>query len=241
MNNFKIRCAAFCIVSAVAVNGFASNTTIAQEQDIGSIQAEYSLEYPDGSRLKQKPTEVRIVTAEQMQKSVGSKIALGVLLFAFTGGTGFSGSSKDNMNGATIDALEDRSNIQITDPDALAARLQAQVNDALKASAEPPAKSFTKPLTVAGGMTSLIYESLTGDEAGLYRLKTDWVVYKRKESFSIFGPFTFVVDCGNQSTKPLSQKDWAENNYAMVKTEMDATIATCEQKVLAAVPALLKD
>ncbi|WP_394792403.1 hypothetical protein [Rhodoferax sp.] len=50
-----------------------------------------------------------------------------------------------------------------------------------------------------------------------------------------------MVTCNAQSDKALSQSEWAEDSYAGVKSEMDASIAECEQKVLASVPELLKD
>jgi hypothetical protein len=40
---------------------------------------------------------------------------------------------------------------------------------------------------------------------------------------------------------PIAQATWAENNYAQVKTELDAVLPACEQKVVAALADLLKD
>ena len=241
MQPLKTHCTALFVAINFVMGSFAHNAAFAQETDIDALQAQYTLNYHDGSHLKEKPTEVHLVKAESMQKEVAGKVALGVLLFALAGGTGFTSSSKDNMNGAVIDGLEDRSNLQIPSPDAFAQRLQVQVNNAIKSSETAPAKPFSKPLLVAGGATNLVYESLTGEESQLYRLKSDWVVYKQRESFSFRGPYSLMVNCNDQSDKPLSQDEWAQDNYARVKSEMDATLARCEKKVLAAAPDLLKD
>lgn len=184
---------------------------------------------------------MQIVKAEQMQKNVAGKVALGVLMFALGGGTGFTSSSKDNMVGSTIDGLEDRSNLQIGDAATFASRLQTTVQAAMQSNAEWADKTFKHPITVAGGVVNLVYEGLTGDDATRYRLKADWVVYKRRESFTLFGAPNTRVDCSYQSPAPLTQAAWAENNYALVKAELDAILPACEQKVVAALPDLLKD
>lgn len=234
MKTPKTQLTAIAVVSAFLVNA-------AIAQDAGPLQVKYSLSYPDGSTLKDMPSEVRIVKAEHMQRNVAGKVALGVLLFAVGGGTGFTTSSKDNLKGAAIDALDDRSNIAIPSPQGFAESLQTMVDTAIPSHENLAGKTFKKPLLVGGGMSQLVYEGLTGDDAKLYRLKTDWVVYKYKESFSLFKNPLVVVDCSQQSTSPLPQSSWAENNYAQVKVEMDASIAACKEKVLAAVPELLKD
>ncbi|WP_394792404.1 hypothetical protein [Rhodoferax sp.] len=171
MKTTLTRCSASFIAATFAIGSFAHGPAFAQEMDV--LKAEYTLTYHDGSHLKRKPTEVRIVKPELMQKEVAGKIALGILLFVVAGGTGFTTSSKDNMNGAVIDGLEDHSNLQIPSPDAFAERLQVLINDAIKTSDAVPAKPFARPLLLAGGATNLVYESLTGEESQLYRLKSD--------------------------------------------------------------------
>jgi outer membrane lipoprotein SlyB len=226
---------------ALAFSLTTFNSAFAADPAPGVVEVSAAMRYPDGSILKARPTEVQLVKAEQMQKSVAGKVALGVLLFAMGGGTGFTTSSKDNMVGSTIDGLQDRSNLQIADPAEFANRLQTSVQAAIQANAEWSAKTFKRGVLVAGGVSNLVYEGLTGEDAERYRLKTDWVVYKAKESFSLFGGSQVTVDCSAQSAEPLPQTTWAENNYAKVKTELDANMQTCEQKVLAALPDLLKD
>lgn len=227
--------------TAFAVLSTTLAVSTATAQDIAPIKVEYSQIYPDGSRLATAPTEVRILKAEQMQKNVAGKVALGVLLFAIGGGTGFTSSSKDNMVGTSIEPLDDRSNIQTPKPDVFAARLQTVMTSTVKNDPELTAKTFEKPLLIAGGMTQLVYEGLTGPEAELYRLKSDWTVYKRKEGFVMLSNPNVVVDCSYQSPTAQSQVAWAENSYAQVKKEIEANLADCEEKVLAAAPALLKE
>lgn len=219
----------------------SSATVHAADAAPGTVLATASMVYPDGSELRARPTEVQIVKAEQMHKSVAGKVALGVLMFALGGGTGYTTSSKDNMVGSTIEGLEDRSKLQIGDASAFASHLQTTVQTAMQSNAEWADKTFKYPLTVAGGVVNLVYEGLTGDDATRYRLKADWVVYKRRESFTLFGAPNTRVDCSYQSPAPLTQTAWAENNYALVKAELDAILPACEQKVVAALPDLLKD
>jgi outer membrane lipoprotein SlyB len=205
--------------------------SFAAEPVPGVVQAEASMAYPDGSVLKLRPTEVQIVKAEQMQKSVAGKVALGVFLFALGGGTGYTSSSKDNMVGSTIEGLEDRNNLQIGDAGAFANHLQAAVQVAMQNNTEWADKTFKKPITVAGGVVNLVYEGLTGDDATRYRLKADWVVYKQRESFSLFGAPNTQVDCSYASPTPMTQAAWAEDHYALVKAAMDAMLPSCEEKV----------
>lgn len=213
----------------------------AAEPEQGVVKVVASMEYPDGSMLKFRPVEVQLVKAEQMQKSVAGKVALGVLLFAVGGGTGFTSSSKDNMVGTKIEGIDDRSNLQIVNADAFAASLQISVQAATRATAQWTDKIFKNPIHLAGGAVNLVYEGLTGEDATRYRLKADWVVYKRRESFSLFGGAYSKVDCSYESSTPMTQAAWAESNYALVKAEMDAMLPACEAKVLAALPELLKN
>lgn len=162
-------------------------------------------------------------------------------MFAIGGGTGYTTNSKDNMVGSTIEGLDDRSNLQIGDANAFASHLQATMQAAMQNNTEWADKTFKKPITVAGGLVNLVYEGPTGEDATRYRLKADWVVYKPRESFSLFGGPNRHVDCSYESPTPMTQAAWAENNYAQVKAEMDAMLPACEQKVLAALPDLLKN
>lgn len=236
-----IRITSFPKSNALALSLLALAPAFAAEPQAGTVQVATSMVYPDGSELRARPTEVQIVKAEQMQKNVAGKVALGVLMFALGGGTGYTTSSKDNMVGSTIEGLEDRSKLQIGDASAFASSLQTTVQTAMQGNAEWADKTFKHPLTVAGGVVNLVYEGLTGEEATLYRLKADWVVYKRRESFTLFGAPNTRVDCSYQSPTPMTQAAWAENQYAQVKAELDAMLPACEQKVVAALPDLLKD
>ncbi len=209
--------------------------------DTPLVKAQYTYFYPDGSRLKETPTEVRILKAEQMQKNVAGKVALGALLFLVGGGTGFTTSSKDNMVGKSIEPLEQRDNLQIPKPEVISRRIQDQAALSTKDKPELAAKTFKKSLLIAGGVIQLVYEGLTGPEAEMYRLTSDWVVYKPKEKFSFISNPNVTVDCSYKSPTALSQAQWAQDNYAQVKAQMEANLTECESKVAAAVPDLLKD
>lgn len=233
MQKITIRLTSSLVASSLCIHGFFGNLSFAQEVEQAPVALTvlHTTVYPDGTRLKEMPEEVRIVRAEAMQKNVLGKIALGLALFSL-GSIGFTSSSKENFVGAKIEPLEDRSNLK-NEVFSLVGRLKKSVNAALQANPQWAEKKFEKALLVAGGSPDLVYESLTGDEAQLYRLSTNLVVYKPREGFS-FLPSP-KVDCSAKSDKPLPQSEWEKDNYAMVKVEQEALYVACEKKVLEAV------
>lgn len=85
----------------------------------------------------------------------------------------------------------------------------------------------------------LTYENLGNDEEK-FRLKSLIQVYKPKENKSLFSisPNVQVV-CDHASSEPLSQEEWAKDDYLMIKSEMASMFSACEEKVVAELPALL--
>jgi hypothetical protein len=233
MQKTTLRFASALVTSSLCIHGFLGNMAFSQEveQALPTLNVLQTTVYPDDSRLKEVPGEIRIIRAEAMHKKVASNVALGLAFFAL-GGIGFNTSSKENFVGVKIEPLEDRSNLQ-NEIASFVGRLKKSVNAALQANPQWAEKKFEKSLLVAGGVTDLMYESLTGDEAQLYRLSTSVVVYKPREGFSFFPPPK--VDCSAKSDKPLPQSEWEKDNYAMVKVEQEALYAACEKKVLASV------
>jgi hypothetical protein len=112
-----------------------------------------------------------------------------------------------------------------------------QGNDRLKT------QTHAYPLVVGGGSAQLVYENLAGTDEATYRLKTDLVVYRKRGDGasikSLMAPRT--VSCADQSAQAWPQSHWAEGNYLPVKQEMDALLAACETKVVAALDKLLRD
>lgn len=207
----------------------------------GVIQVIYSYTYPDGSRIKEIPTEVTIVKREATTSLVSTQVALNVFMLAMGGGIGFQGFSKDSLKGAVIEGPADRANLKNPAAGTFMLSLQASVNDAIQADATLRQKTFNNSLNVIGS-TQLVYETLASTDEERYRLKTDLMVFKKKESASLVSMAPFVtVNCQNQSPTPLVQARWAENNYQIVKDEIDSMYAACQKNVLADLKNLLKD
>ena len=148
---------------------------------------------------------------------------------------------KDSLKGAVIEGPADRANLKNPAAGTFMLSLQASVNDAIQADATLRHKTFNNSLNVIGS-TQLVYETLASTDEERYRLKTDLMVFKKKESASLVSMAPFVtVNCQNQSPTPLVQARWAENNYQIVKDEIDSMYAACQKNVLADLKNLLKD
>jgi len=170
---------------------------------LGVVRVVYTQTYPDGSRLKQIPTEVTIVKREATTSLVGAQVALNVFMLAMGGGIGFQTFSKDSLRGAVIEGSADRANLKDPAAGTFMVALRASVNDAIQADASLRQKTFNNSLDVIGS-TQLVYETLAGTDEERYRLKTDLMVFKKKESASLLSVVPFVVvKCQNQSPAPL--------------------------------------
>jgi hypothetical protein len=205
------------------------------------IKAQYTEVYPDGSRLKDVPKEVTIVRRANTQKNVVGQVALNVLMLAVGGFGGFSGFSKDGLLGSPIEGLTERENIQNQIPRTYGLQLQHQVNEWIATQSAYSSKIYSNPLLIAGGQTRLVYENLAGTDEEKFRLKTTLSIYKRKEKTGFFGDPNIAVGCDDTSTELLLEKEWALDNYRLVKTQMDAALKACNQKVVSELPSILKD
>lgn len=208
----------------------------------GALKVVYSQHYPDGSYLKEQPTEVRLVTREATTKNVATQVGLNLLLLS-VGALSFQGFSKDNLKGRTVDGPTERAHLRNPIPTDFVAQLQARVDAAVRDNNRWKAQTYTHPLVVGGGYARLVYENLAGTEEAAYRLKTDLVVYRKRGDGaslkSLMAPRT--VSCADQSAHVWPHSRWAEGNYFPVKQEMDALLAACEAKVVASLDELLLD
>ncbi len=158
------------------------------------------------------------------------------------GALSFQGFSKDDLNGRTVDGPTDRAHLLNPIPTDFVARLQTRVDTAIQGNDRLKTQTYAHPLVVGGGNARLVYENLAGTDDATYRLKSDLVIYRRVGGTSIkslMGPRT--VSCADQSAHAWPQSRWAEGNYLPVKQEMDALLAACETKVVAALDELLRD
>ncbi len=205
----------------------------------GRLQVVYSTRFPDGSYLKEKPLEVRLVTREATSNKVAQQIGMTVAMLAL-GAVAFQGFSKDNLKGRQLEGLTDRGHLKIPVETTFVTRLQTRVDTAVQASEALRARTFGRPVTVAGGSTQLVYESLLGAEEETFRLKTDLVVYKVREGSllnRLIAPR--VVECASESPEAWPQARWAEDNYRSVMTQLDAMLQACEDKVMASLETTL--
>jgi hypothetical protein len=208
----------------------------------GALKVVYSQHYPDGSYLKEQPTEVRLVTREATTKNVATQVGLNLLLLS-VGALSFRGFSKDDLNGRAVDGPTDRVNLHNPIPTDFVARLQTRVDSAIQSSDRLKTQTYAHPLVVGGGSTRLVYENLAGTEEVTYRLKTDLVVYRKRGNGasikSLMAPRK--VSCADQSAHAWSQSRWGEGNYLPVKQQLDVLLEGCEAKVLASLDELLRD
>ena len=102
---------------------------------LGVVRVVYTQTYPDGSRLKEIPTEVTIVKREATTSVVGAQVALNVFMLAMGGGFGFQTFSKDSLKGAVIEGPTDRANLKNPVAGTFMLNLQTSVNDAIQADA----------------------------------------------------------------------------------------------------------
>lgn len=208
----------------------------------GALKVVYSQYYPDGSYLKEQPTEVRLVTRDATTKNVATQADLNLLLLS-VGALSFQGFSKDGLKGRAVDGPTDRTHLRNPIPTDFVAQLQSRVDTAIRDNDRWKAQTYTHPLVVGGGYARLVYENLTGADEATYRLKTDLVVYRKRGDGasikSLMAPRT--VSCADQSAQAWPQSHWAEGNYLPVKQAMDALLAACETKVVAALDEFLSD
>ncbi len=197
---------------------------------------------PGKPALKEEPKEIMIVRTKNTQNNVGAQVALNLVMLALGGGAGISGFNKYELKGDTIEELKNRSNIRNSIPTDFVQKVRQLVNDWALGKPEYKQGSFKNEMMVAGGSSKLVYESLSGDDTDKYRLFTELAISKRRENagFLSFSPFV-ELDCGAGSKIMLTEKQWAEDDYAKVKTELDATLKSCETKLLEKLPELLKE
>lgn len=214
---------AVCIACSAALLAACASQPVAIAP--GEVRVLYSTLYPDGSRLKEIPTEVTIVKRENTLNNVGVQ-----------------GFSKDGLKGSRIDDAASRANLQNPVAGKFLGNLKDRIDNALRQDPGLKDRTFREPVLVVGGNTRLIYETLADGEEERFRLKTDLLVYKRRESAGLFSFTPLVtVDCRNESAEPLPRDQWALNDYQPVRTHLETMMSDCEARVMADLASLLKD
>lgn len=230
MNSFH-RNLTCILASSALLASCATPPSTSSSSDAGALKVIYSRIYPDGSALKEKPVEIRMVTREATSNNVAAQVGLNAVLLLM-GAVSFRGFSKGDLKGSELTDVADRSHLQNPVPTEFVERLQARVDGFVQADESLKKRRFERPLIVSGGNARLVYESLLGTEEEKFRLKTDLVVYKKRESSamaSLMAPV--VVQCSGESPDAWPQSRWAQENYLLVKVQLDALLQACENKV----------
>ena len=218
----------------------AAAVSAAPEAPATILGVAYTTKFSNGSRLKEVPEEVFIVRPKHTQNQVAGQVALNVVMFALGGGLGFSGFSKEDLKGEKFEDVKDRQHVRNPVATDYIRQLSKKVNGALQARPELQSGTLKNAVMVAGGSSTLIYESLSGEEANLFKMNTELSVYKRKESAGLFTFSPLVeVSCNRVSEKALPLEDWAKDDYRMVQQWLNETLEQCSQKVIAALPEML--
>lgn len=235
------------VLSAMLLSACASNKAPETSQNLltkepGKLDVLYTTSLPDGSYLNEVPTEVTIVKRRTTQKYVAEQIGLNVLMFAALGGGGTINTfSKDDLKGEKIEGVANRQNLVNPIPKQFTDELQHKVAAIIESDAALSAKAGKKELMVEGGSTRLIYEKLEGKDEETFRLKTELYVQAKKKKVLFYFHAPKVVTCSADSSDLLTQAQWAEHDYELVKTTLDTTLQECEKKVVAQLSTLLED
>jgi len=225
------------VVSIVVLAGCAA--TPSKDARPGSLDVQYTTQFPDETRLRSVPTEVRVVSRATTGRSVAIQIGVNVLMLALGGGVGAQGFSKNDLKGEEIADVVDRSNINNPVSTSFVAELSQSVSESISGNAEWRSRVYGRPLYIGGGSAALVYDELFGEKEE-FRLKLSLEVYKRKEAggLSFSSPYQ-VVDCSTESEQHRPLSEWSGQDYVLVKQQLTASIEECREKVVAQLPRLL--
>ncbi|MEJ7137804.1 hypothetical protein [Amphibiibacter pelophylacis] len=226
----------------MATSVFLAGCATAPPPPPGRIPVVYSTESPGGSKLKEKPTEVTVVSRASTQKEVGKQVALNIALAVIGGGFAARTFSKDDLKGSPIDIPGDRANVRNPVPEDFVKRLDQQINAVIKADPALSQMSWKEPINVSDGYASLVYDTLGGNDTEKLSLVLQLNINKYRETTGRlnFAKPPFEVNCSSSSEPPLPLAAWTANNAIRVKTELDKMLDQCSGKVMAALPQMLK-
>lgn len=214
----------------------ACTTAPRTEPPAGKLSVVHSLTFADGSQLKEKQKEVTLVTRDATTRLAAGSVALGILGLAL-GGLMLAPVDKDKLRGRTIEDAPDRSNLRNPVATDFVPALQAAIDARLAAEPAWQSRGFRQPVTVGGGWASLVYESLLGEAEPAYQLRLDLDVYKKAETGWLQTAERVACSARSEPARPLNE--WSAESYLAVKTQLNAFLAACQDKVMAELPRLL--
>jgi len=226
------------LVYAVALAGCASAPEPKGVVPPGRLTVTYSAQHADGSRLKEAPSEVTLVTREATNRLTASQIGLNVLLLAL-GTVAIRPFSKDDLRGVPIEEAGDRAHLRNPVPTAFVRSLQAAVDARVEQEADWRTRTFHRPLMVGGGWAALVYDTLVGTDDPGYQISLKLDVYKQPETGWLAS--TRRVECSGQSEPPRPMAYWAQAGHAAVQEQLALLLAACQDKVVVDLPRLLQE
>ncbi|MDR0276262.1 MAG: hypothetical protein LBI48_13205 [Burkholderiaceae bacterium] len=233
---YKFKTDLIVILACAAVLAGCASTPAAPP---GTLRVTYSLQLIDGTRLKEAPTEIRLVQRETTGRAVAAQAVLNILLVALTRSVAVSGFSKTDLKGERIEDVDDRVNLQNPVSTVFVQSLQGTVDARMTKENIGQDRSFRYPLVVGGGYATLVYDTLVEQKEPSYQLALKLDVYKRPEN-SWIKP-AYLVQCSDRSEPPQPLAHWAESSYANARQELDRMLSVCQSKVLTELPRLLEE
>lgn len=202
----------------------------------GKLKVVYSLAFADGTRLKEKQEEITLVTRDATARLAAGAVAMGILGLAL-GTLIYTSVDKDRMKGQSIKDAADRSNLRNAVATDFVSTLQIAIDSRIAAEPAWRSRGFRQPITVGGGWASLVYEALLGEGEPAYQLRLDLDVYKSPEAGWLRPAEQIACSARSVPARPLGE--WATDSYQPVKTQLDAFLMTCQEKVITELPRLL--
>lgn len=204
------------------------------------LHVEYSLQGLS-SRMREVPKEVLLVTRETTGRAVGAQVAMNVVFLAAFGGASIQSFSKDDLLGDPLPDVKDPAKVRNPVADEFIASLQKKLDAEARAVYSGTGKVFNRPVVVSSGHARLVYEDLTGAEEERYRLKMSISIHKVAETAGLFAfRQPWRTSCGNVSSEVLPLKDWAKDDYELVRKQVAEILSACEVRLLREVPHMLR-
>ncbi len=225
------------VLTACASNGAVDGSTGSAAGDT-ALEVSYSRVLPNGAALKEEPKEVSIVRRKNTQNHAAAQIGINIVSLALGGGVSVNPFSKSDLKGDSIEGSASRRNLANPIPTTFVRVLREDVDRVVQSNAGLKKKAVGNKLIVSGGSSRLIYEKLNGSEEERFRLNTELYVWVEQKGFHVKLQGPKRIDC-SQSSDLLTQAQWANNDYQLVKTRLDAVMRSCQQKVVSQLPSLL--
>ncbi|GAB2724898.1 hypothetical protein [Comamonas sediminis] len=225
-------------IGAIASAALLAGCKTTPKAPPGPLKVTYSKAPYAAPRLKETPTEVRIVRREETSAAVAAQVGVHLLMAALGGGAAINTFNKEDLKGVPIEDVVDRQYLNNPVPTSFVQSLQEAVDASIAENPWAQQKSFSYPLVVGGGSAQLIYDNLMGTDDANYQLVLDLDVSKKREAGKRKN--LPVVQCSGRSEPAQPLAYWAEDSYRNVQQELNRMLADCQAKVLADLPNLLE-